>query len=192
MFLHSQQFNLLLKKKNNNSFSIQAEAGYQFYDMGNEPDTASVKVGGYKINVEGRFYFSNYFKNDKTKKRNSDGLYTGIQVFYRENKYNESTSYFKHTMYEDNVVDNYGVIKKNYGVNLIFGFQKQFSRFIMEPYLLLGFMNRNVKNTDREFNEDLGHIENNGNHDFFGYYSKEESSGTDVSLGVGFRVGYSF
>jgi hypothetical protein len=181
-----------LEKKINNSFSIQTEVGYQFFDMGNEIDTVSVKVGGYKINAEGRFYFCNYFKNDKAKKRNSDGLYTGIQIFYRENKYNESTAYFKDTMYEDNIIDNYGVIKKIQGVNLIFGFQKQFNRFIIEPYLHLGLMNRKVKNINREFNEDLGHIENNGPHDFFGYYSKEESSGIDVNLGFGFRVGYRF
>ncbi|REH01239.1 hypothetical protein [Flavobacterium aquicola] len=188
---------LAIEKKINDSFSIQTEVGYQFYDMGSGIDTVSVKVGGFKINTEGRFYFCNYFKNDKTKKRNSDGLYTGIQVFYRENKYNESTSYYKseiddYETYEDDFVDNFGVIKKNYGANLIFGFQKQFYRFIIEPYFQLGCMNRKVKNIDREFNEDLGHIENNGNHDFFGYYSKEESSGIDVNLGIGFRIGYRF
>ena len=77
-------------------------------------------------------------------------------------------------------------------INLAFGFQKQFHRFIIEPYLYFGFMNRNVKNPDREFNEDLGHIENNGNHDFFGFSSKEESSGNYGNFSFGFRVGYRF
>lgn len=183
---------IAVEKKINNSFSIQTETGYQLYDMNYEVDTASVKVSGFKINAEGRFYLFNYFKNDKTKKRNSDGLYTGIQIFYRENKYNQITTYYKDETNGDDFVDNFGVIKKIQGVNLALGFQKQFNRFIMEPYIYLGFMNRKVKNTNREFNEDLGHIENNGPHDFFGYYSKEESSGNYVNFAYGFRVGYRF
>lgn len=183
---------LAIEKKINDSFSIQTEVGYQFYDMRYEIDTASVKVGGFKINTEGRFYFCNYFKNDKTKKRNSDGLYTGIQVFYRENKYNESILYTKDETSMIDFEDNFGVIKKILGLNFGIGFQKQVHHFIWEPYLHVGIMNRKVRNINREFNEDLGHIENYGNHNFKGFSSQEESSGYSGNFGFGFRVGYRF
>jgi hypothetical protein len=190
-----------VEKKINNSFSIQTEVGYQLYDLSNEPDTTHVKVGGYKISIEGRFYICNYFKKDKTKKRKSDGLYTGVQVFYRENKYNESVTYSKdETPINDplndpipinDYEDNYGVIKKVLGLNFGIGFQKQVHNFIWEPYVHLGIMNRKVRNTNREFNEDLGHIEYYG-HNFARGISKEEDSGYSGNFGFGFRVGYLF
>ncbi|RZJ99281.1 MAG: hypothetical protein EOO46_22610 [Flavobacterium sp.] len=62
----------------------------------------------------------------------------------------------------------------------------------MEPYLYIGIMKRIIKNRDREFNEDLGHVEQKGNHDFFKYLHKEESSGSLSNLSLGFRVGYCF
>jgi hypothetical protein len=185
-----------VEKKIHNSFSVQTEVGYQFYNLSSEPDTTHVKVGGYKINIEGRFYFCNYFKNNKTRKRNADGLYTGILLFYRENKYNESITYYKdetsaNDYQDEGFHDDFGVIKKIQGANLIFGFQKQVHHFIWESYLRLGAMYRKVKNTNREFNEDLGHIESYGQN-YKVTSAKEESSGYHGSFALGFRVGYRF
>ncbi|RZJ99790.1 MAG: hypothetical protein EOO46_21930, partial [Flavobacterium sp.] len=147
-----------VEKKLNDSFSVQTEMGYQFYDFDDTIDTTSVNVGGFKVNAEGRFYIFKYLKKEKSRKNNSDGFYTGIQVFHRENKYNAATSYFLNNTETILVKDHFGVIKKAYGLNLALGFQKQFRRFVMEPYLYIGIMKRIIKNRDREFNEDLGHV----------------------------------
>lgn len=184
---------LAVEKKINNSFSVQTEVGYQLYDLWYNIDTTSVKVGGFKINTEGRFYLFNYFKNEKTKKRFIDGIYTGIQVFYNENKYNQTTQYYKSNIESGTYfTDNFGVIKKIYGTNLAVGFQKMFNQFLIEPYIYFGYRSKKVENINREFDPSLGHIEDNGPHDFFGHSDKEESSGNSANFSFGFRVGYQF
>lgn len=187
-----------IERKLGSYFSVQTEAGIQAYSFKNNVDTLSVNDSGFRLMAEGRFYLFNYLKKDKTKKRNSDGLYTGIQGFYRENKYNETTTYYKSEYDFENpetataFEDNFGVIKKAYGINLALGFQKQFNKFVIEPHMYLGFMNKKVKNKDREFDENLGHVEDNGNHDFFNHTDKEESSGNYFNFALGFRIGYKF
>jgi hypothetical protein len=182
-----------VEKKINNYFSIQTEIGYQLYDLRDKADTVSVKVGGFKINTEGRFYLFNYLKKNKNRKRNSDGIYAGIQAFYRENKYNKSLSYTKEgdesmTLFDDS----FGVVKTVYGANLALGFQKQIHKFIMEPYIYIGYMNKKVENPNREFNKNLGHTEDIYVHDFFSSFDKEESSGNMVNFSFGLRLGYRF
>lgn len=186
-----------VEKKINNAFSIQTEMGYQLYDF-RKIDTASVNTNGYKLNAEVRFYPFSYFKKDKTRKSNSDGIYTGLQAFYRKNKYNAHTEYYESEYdYQDPVKpasyeDNFGVIKSAYGWNVALGYQKKFQNLIIEPYLYLGLMTKSVKNKDREYDEDLGHEPNNGPHDYYGYFDLEESSGTDFNFAFGFRIGYQF
>lgn len=186
-----------IEKKFNNSFSVQTEMGYQLYNVRNV-DTASVKEGGYRLNVEGRFYPFSHFKKDKTKKRFSDGIYTGLQAFYRENKYNAETNYYKSEYDYENpetatsFVDNYGVIKKASGVNLALGFQKRFHKFVVEPHMYLGLIHKKVRNKDLEYNNNLGHFPDNGPHDYFRELDFESSSGTYFNFAVGLRLGYCF
>lgn len=184
---------LALEKKLNDNFSVQAEFGLQLYDRHPSLDTVSVNVNGFKANAEVRFYLFNYYKKDKSKKRNSDGIYVGIQGFYRENKDNRRTEYYIEEISDDiTYVDYFGVIKKIYGANVALGFQKPFGRFILEPYIYIGLMVRDVKNIDRVYDPNLGHVEDNGPHDFFGSKDLSESSGNKLNFSLGLRLGYRF
>lgn len=184
---------LALERKFNNSFSIQGEFGLQLYELGSSVDTVSLDAKGFKAIGEGRFYFLNYYKKDKSKKRVSDGVYAGLQVFYRENQFSRNTSYYiEGTENEELYKDNFGVKKKIFGANLALGFQKQFGHFVLEPYMYVGFMKRDIENFDRSYDPELGHIEDNGPHDFFGDTDMKESSGYKANFSFGLRLGYRF
>ena len=182
---------LALERKFNNSFSIQGEFGLQLYELGSSVDTVSLDAKGFKAMGEGRFYFLNYYKKDKSKKRVSDGVYAGLQLFYRENQFSRNTSYYiEGSENEELYKDNFGVKKKIFGANLALGFQKQFGHFLLEPYVYVGIMNRDIKNFDRSYNPELGHVEDNGPHDFFGDTDMKESSGYKANFSFGLRLGY--
>ena len=184
---------LALERKFNNSFSIQGEFGLQLYDLANSVDTVSVDSKGFRANAEGRFYFLNYYKKDKSRRRISDGVYAGFQAFYRENQFSRNTSYyFEESENEELYKDNFGVKKKIFGANLALGFQRQFGHFVLEPYMYIGIMNRDIKNFDRSYNPHLGHIEDNGPHDLFGDTDMQESSGYKTNFSFGLRLGYRF
>jgi hypothetical protein len=184
---------LALERKFNNSFSLQGEFGLQLYEIGGSVDTVSLEAKGFRAIGEGRFYFLNYYKKDKSKKRVSDGVYAGLQLFYRENQFSRNTSYYiEGSENEEKYKDNFGVKKKIFGANLALGFQKQFGRFVLEPYMYFGIMNRDIKNFDRSYDPKLGHLEDNGPHDFFGDTDMKESSGYKPNFSFGLRLGYRF
>ena len=170
---------------------VQAEAGIQPY-FPQSADTLSVKNSGMRFMAEGRFYIFNYLKKDKSVQRKSDGLYTGIQVFYRKNSYNDRINYYTDESHTTEYQDDFGIKKEVYGMNITFGYQIPFNRFILEPYCYLGFFKRNIKNFNREYNENLGHIENGYVHDFSGAYDLQENSGNAENISVGLRIGYKF
>ncbi|WP_136668357.1 DUF3575 domain-containing protein [Flavobacterium sp. H122] len=177
-------------------FSIQTEAGIQAYSFRNNADTLSVDNSGFRLITEGRFYLFNYLKKDNTKKRKSDGLYTGIQAFYRKNNYNERFYYFPdQNSYDNNtnkIIDDYGIKKEVYGINLCFGYQIPINNLILEPYLYIGALKRNIKNFDRTYNESLGHVEDDDIHGFIRFNDEEKASGKGENIAFGLRIGYKF
>ena len=184
---------LALERKFNKSFSVQGEFGLQLYELGQSVDTVSLDAKGFRAMAEGRFYFLNYYTKDKNQKRISDGVYVGIQLFYRENQFSRNTSYyFEDSENEELYKDNFGVKKNILGANLALGFQKQFGHFVLEPYMYIGIMKRDIKNFDRSYDPDLGHLEDNGPHDFFGDTDMHESSGYKANFSFGLRIGYRF
>ncbi|MGX7668269.1 hypothetical protein [Flavobacterium pedocola] len=185
------------ERKLNNYFSVQTELGVQLYDLGKKTDTISVNTSGYRVITEGRFYFYDYFKKKKaddsnTAKEKPTGIYTGIQVFYRRNSYNYDQSYYRNESDYDTATnmqtDELGVNKEVYGINLCFGYQMSVQNFVLEPYMYVGGLKRNIKNFDRKYDTNLGHIPKDNIH----YFGKdlEEMSGTDGNFSIGFRVGY--
>lgn len=185
-----------VERKLNPYFSIQTEAGIQAYSFRNYADTLSVDNSGFRLITEGRFYLFNYLKKDKTKKRKSDGLYTGIQVFYRKNSYNERFYYYpdqnSYDNYTNRITDDYGIKKEVYGLNLCFGYQIPINNLVLEPYLYIGGLKRNIKNFDRTYDESLGHIKEDDIHGFIRFNDEEKKSGRAENIALGFRVGYKF
>lgn len=186
-----------VERKLGSYFSAQTEAGIQAYNLNrNRADTLSVNTSGFRIMAEGRFYPFKYLKNDKAKARKSDGLYTGLQFFYRKNSYNERKYYYLSESDYDNAInkmaDDFGIKKEVYGINLCLGYQLPFKNFIMEPYMYLGFMERTTKNLNREYDKNLGHISAGPTHPAIYIRDLKEESGTTENFSCGVRIGYKF
>lgn len=180
-----------VEKKINTFFSVQLESGIQAYDF-RKTDTIFTKTKGVRLITEGRFYLSSYLKRKKLEIKNSKGFYTGIQLFYRKNYYNYTQEYYQNEADYENFTnlqsDVLGVKKEVYGFNFCFGYQIPHKRFIFEPYIYIGTLYRNIKNSNREFNSELGHIAN----DYVHYYGSdlEEESNNGGNFSFGFRIGY--
>jgi hypothetical protein len=185
-----------VERKINSYFSVQTEAGIQAYSFRNSADTLSVSDSGFKVMAEGRFYLFNYLKKDKTKRRKSDGVYTGIQFFYRKNSYNERLDYFRDEISYDNhenmISDDFGIKKEVYGINLCLGYQIPIHNFVLEPYVYIGGFKRNIKNFNRDYDESLGHIEKDDPHPWVVTHDKKEKSGSGENFSLGLRIGYKF
>lgn len=175
--------------------SVIAEFGYQFYDGTRVPDTTFFKQKGFKTNLELRFYPVRAFRPHWQ----GIGWFVGLQGFYRWNQYNASTAYEplgqeydpeRETPYLE-YYDNFGVRKKAWGCNFVAGYQHTFfKRFLMEPYIGIGYLKRDIKNYYRTYDA-LTQQENNGPHDFFST-DLEEDSGSFENFILGFRIGYKF
>ena len=182
---------LSVERKINSWSSLNAEFGYQLYDTETAVDTVSLKPKGFKANIEGRIYFQELLNRDRVGKNR---FYLGLQLFYRQNQKSSSLSYSRiddeEGEYKD-YVDNFGVKKSARGINLIFG--SQFSvteRFIMEPFVALGYMDRNVENPGSEYDEDIHEPTNH--HMIISGYDLEHDHENTVNFGLGFRMGYRF
>lgn len=186
-----------MERKIGSYLGIQTEAGIQVYNLDRRnADTLSVNTSGFRLMAEGRFYPLKYLKNDKSKARKSDGLYTGIQVFYRKNSYNERFYYYSDEISYENhtnkITDDYGIKKEVYGINLCFGYQIPINNLVLEPYVYIGGLKRNIKNFDRSYDVNSGHVEADDIHGFIRFNDQKEMSGRDENIAFGLRVGYKF
>jgi hypothetical protein len=186
-----------IEKRIKKYYSLQLEAGLQFYEtesQGHTTDTLNVKVGGYRLRVEGRYYFLNYIRRDKRRIKFVDGLFLGVQGIYRKNKYNESFEYDKnpYSNYfpKEYFVDSFGVIKTVYGINGTFGFQLPIHNFIIEPQIFLGAVYRKIENINRIYPYDP----NERGTFFEASYRKNlsEFSGLTPNVAIGLHFGYRF
>lgn len=172
-------------------FSIGAEAGIQLYDT-YQPDSTMLNSRGFKTNIEGRLYFSKLFHKRTTSQRNE--LFIALQFFARKNQYTAAQYYYpiNDSLEVNRYKDFFGVKKRAFGINLIFGNQISIlksRKVILEPYAGIGYMSRKIKNTDLQYDETKHEI-HYGNHEFFRNRSLEKGSGNFFNLVVGFRVGY--
>ncbi|CAD0004024.1 DUF3575 domain-containing protein [Flavobacterium salmonis] len=179
---------LSVERKINYYSSLNIEVGYQLYDFTNT-DTIFLKPKGFKTNIEGRIYLQKLF-NSRVKSKRSE-LYAGIQVFYRENQRNNFIEYVPiDPINEDEYLDDFGVKKTAKGINLTVGNQFSFARFILEPFVVFGYMNRKTINSDLEYDESKHSL--NMNHAFFLGSDLESNSGDMFNFGLGCRLGYRF
>jgi hypothetical protein len=178
---------LALEKKISDNTSLSLEGGYQFYSF-DHPDTVHLKPHGFKINIEYRYYISKIFRWTLPPRLN--GSYIALQPFYRKNQYTTSVSY-EDTVAATSGVDNLGVRKSVYGVNLKVGIQKTVrNKMIVDLYLGLGVANRMLKNTNREYDENNGSLAGVDLVPLFYSLDLQESSGTSLNISAGFRIGY--
>lgn len=176
------------EKRINRWFSLNAEAGYQFYDGDKDPEMIIYKQRGVKANIEARSYVISMFNPNATKK--ARGFFAGIQFFYRQNQYTATDSYYDPDIDtpQETIYDRYGVRKTAYGFNICAGYQKASRHFLFEPYLAIGGMYRDVNNTQRIDNTGLQ--ENYS--EYFLHNDKSEDSGFTGNFTAGIRFGYIF
>ena len=176
------------ERKINPYFSVNAEIGYQLYDFQErdiQKDTIFLKPTGFKTNIEGRIYLLKLI-NSRIKSYRGE-LYIGLQFFYRENQSTDDVRYSPKTDSTKVFSDTFGMKKKAMGLNITIGHQITLKRIILEPFIGIGIMNRKIKNSDIQYNEEKDFIRES----HFNLSSNlEEDSGTDGNFCVGFRIGY--
>ena len=144
-------FQLSVERKINPYFSINAEVGYQIYDL-IKTDSIFLKPTGFKTNIEGRIY---PFKllNNRTKS-NSGELYIGLQLSYRAN---QSTNVVEYSPKSDSTKmyrDYFGTKRTAKGFNITIGSQISVSKkIILEPFIGFGLLSRNIKNSDIQYDK---------------------------------------
>ena len=183
-----------VERKINPYYSINAEMGYQVYDLNerkSEKDTIFLKPKGFKMNIEGRLYLFKLI--NKRIKANRGELYVGLQFFYRENQSTNNVGYSPKIDSTKYFSDVFGTKRKAFGANIIIGHQMTvIKRIVLEPFIGIGLMNKVIKNSDIQYNEQKDLRGGTGLVPFFQGRNLEESSGTDLNLCAGFRIGYKF
>ena len=179
---------IFAERKINPYFSVNAEFGYQLYDF-SKADTISLKSKGFKTNLEGRVYLFKLLNSRIESKRNE--FYVGLQLFYRENEGTNSVDFSPKNDETKFYTDNFGTKRTAKGFNITFGNQISMSKkIILEPYIGLGMMNRQIHNSEIEYDEIKDTRNGTGLKPLFQKLNLEESSGNIFNFCFGLRVGY--
>lgn len=179
------------EKKLNSFLSVNAEFGYQVYEFKTEIDTTILKPKGFKASVEFRCYFQKVLKHRTVSKRNE--FYAGIQLFYRQNQKSNAVVYRR---IEDDVNptyydDSFGVKKSVRGINVTFGDQIAISeKIILEPYVLLGYMDRNIENYELKYTDEKHTGDRNDGIPLLVALDIADKNKNNVNFGFGLRIGY--
>ena len=186
---------LSVEKKVTNNISISAETGLQLYELSTiRNDTFFIKPQGYKGSVEVRYYPLLNAKHlaRKPYKIRRVQPYGGINLGYRQNKFNSSLDYTKPAndlVYHDCL---WGV-KKVSAINLVVGVEGRLSnRLVFDGYIRMGAINRQVTNYNREYNELTDEAEKSMDVTFRSSKSASnlsENGGWMENLNLGIRLG---
>ncbi len=181
---------LSLEKSVGRYFSISMAGAYQLYSFANEDSLSYVKPGGYKANLEVRFYFKTL--SQKSTFARPEGLYVGVQPFFRSFNYNKSMNYFKASDTTRYYQDSFGVKNNCFGFNLIGGFQKTVKRFVVDVYWGAGIMQRTISNINLDYNPENGDEKAREHYitiqTFLG--DLPEDSGIRLNLTAGAKLGF--
>jgi hypothetical protein len=164
---------------------IAAEFGIKIKDN-STCDTLWERSKGYTYRLELKYY--DIYKSKKENLRN----YISLEYRYIKDNHNEVFTYHQDTSSNDDFKDNYGVLKDIYIGNIKYGVIIGISkRFFSDIYCGIGIRYRDVRNTNREYNKDLGH-EHAYVDDIFSDWGLKETSGLYPNLSLGFKIGIRF
>jgi hypothetical protein len=117
-------------------------------------DTSHVKSSGLKIKTEFRYYFT---KNSEDEDSRNPVGYLGLNLFYVKDWHNTEVGYYKNEDTSQYRIDNLGVRKNIYGLNVVAGIQLRFPKiehFLFEGYAGIGIRFSNVNNVNQEYDPD--------------------------------------
>lgn len=169
-------------------FSINAEAGYQLYDLYKFEEVV-LKPKGFKANLEGRLYVNKLLSSYPESEE--DHLFFAIQAFYRENQNTEVIDYSPKD--DDTIIytEHFGYKRTAKGFNIIAGTQFSVSnKIIIEPYGGLGLLNRKLKSVNLNYDESIYEIVGEELTPFYKELKMEKSTGNFFNICFGVRIGY--
>jgi hypothetical protein len=173
-----------VEQKISRRFSVEATFGYQLYDFNDRTDSSFIDPSGFKASLSIRYYIIRVGKQELC------GLYTALNPFYRENKFN---SFITYTDGPTDVTDYFSGKKICRGINILTGFQKNMGRRIyMDTYIGVGPMEREITNNNREYDRSKGHVIFAMNKHFGNYQNEmklSDENGTTVNVTFGFKLG---
>ncbi len=166
-------------------WGIAAEYGLK-YKNNYERDTTWIKSKGYTYRFELKYYDIHKFK--KSHLRN----YISLEYRYIKDNHTESFDYDVDSLLVDHSTDCFGVMENIYIGNIKYGIIIRIGeRFYTDVYCGLGIRYRDIKNTHREYNTDLGHepayVDN-----LFAGYGLDDNAGLKPNFSLGFKFGIRF
>jgi hypothetical protein len=156
-------------------------------------DTSFVSPNGFKVKTELRYYFDEWF--GRAPQRFHE-YYVGVNFFYNQDRHNQAINYYQQNDSTTVREDDFGVLKKVWGANLIAGWQTHLSKRIMfEVYGGFGIRFRNITTVHEEYDYNRDSLI--GPHDVTigGVKGNIESIGgrsTGGTFTFGVRIGYQF
>jgi hypothetical protein len=176
---------LSIEKSISKKVSAAGSFGIELYDF-TKADTSVISLNGYKTSLEVRYYPKSFRR----------GLYFSGQIFFRHDQYTSYISYLKSPHDSSNIYsDAIGVTRQCFGFNCILGFQKRiFKEIYLDSYAGLGLMNREIKNSLRDYSKDnlIYHYHGDGFPYTGSARSMSESSGKSWNFTFGLKIGWMF
>ena len=125
-----------------NEIGIKYRKGY--YESA---DTNFIGNKGYKIKTELRYYILN-------KKGEIDKTFIALNCFYYKDNYNTEIGYYYQGDSSISRIDNFGIRKSIYGINILIGSKKTiFNKFFVEPFGGIGARFLGISTNNKEFNK---------------------------------------
>jgi hypothetical protein len=141
------EFTLSDKMSWYNEVGVKYRKSYYEYS-----DTSFLASNGFKIKSEVRYYFR---QNSST----FSGRYVAANAFFIYDIHNAVTSYFYQKDSSMEKIDNFGVKKNVFGINLVYGFQRSLSeRFLFELFAGVGIRFRTVNTINKEYDKNRDNI----------------------------------
>lgn len=111
-------------------------------------DSVIAGSGGFKVKTEIRYYLK--------KRRQSlfDDYYYAANIFYNQDQHSTTIFYYGKNDSTVRLTDEFGVKKKVWGINIVYGHQKTWGkRWLTDLYAGLGFRYRTILTANKEYNK---------------------------------------
>lgn len=163
---------------------IAAEYGFKYLDN-SRSDTLWEKSEGYTCRIELKFYDIHKLRKESIRS------YISFEYRYIKDTHNEIFAYCQDTSSVSIIEDNYGVLKNVHVGNIKYGLVIRLGkRFYTDVYCGIGIRYRDIRNTHREYNPDIGN-EPAYVDDIFSSFGLSESK-LYPNLSWGFKFGIRF
>lgn len=166
------------------------EYGYRYRSgSDNGADTSFVSKSGYKLKSELRYYFRLKYDDYGNWLRDH---YVAVNIYYSNSVSDASVVYYYHNDSTTRLIDDFGVTKKIWGINLIYGWQTELNkRFLVEVYGGLGTRFRDIVTVNKQFDPEQDKRIRSRHPNVFNLKVEAESKGgksSNINISFGVRL----